>query len=264
VKRRIKIKNKTCLRVMKRTLFSDAEKDGEIILDDKEKLLDFFAKRNQLSLRYNLEDISEWKHFVTLSSTANTNNNFATDSVAAVGGVGTISNSRNVWVVGYCARGTLDQNRVGRRISLRALHVGGEVVVPATMTVPSACSLYLIYDRTPARNTVLPAVGDIFLNTLSSNSQFVQNYRDRFTILKKWDFTFAVRSATIENDNSIGKFDDVIYLGGLPQIYTDGDTAGNFANMNVGNLIMVAKGTTTIAVGAAGLRINAGLYFTDE
>jgi len=239
--------------------------DEEVIENPAERIAYFYAKRNQLSLK-STGQISDWKYVVNMGSGATLTNCFASDATASVFVTGAMSVSNNIGTIGYVARGTADSNRVGRRIAYQAVHIGGVVRLPAAMTVASVVSMYIIYDAAPQRSATLPTMASMFHLAGSADADSVPpiTQNPRFTILKKWQWQFPIRSATIETDSVVAQFDDIINLGGLPSIYTDSDTGGSFANVLVGNLLLVTRGSTTIAQGAAGLLCNAGLYFSDE
>lgn len=258
-------KPKTILRVMKRErdYCDSCQAFGDACICAEDRILQFSRDRSKVSLDFSNSDMYTWKVLQCVGAGTYTNN-FATDATSSVAGSGSIGNSINVSLLNSVARGTLNSNRIGRRISMRALHISGSVNAASVMTVASTCTLVLVYDARPNRTATLNILSDIFSSTTISGCVEAITYDRRFTVLKEWKFSYPIRSATLEPEAVIIPFEDVIYLGGLPLVYTDADSGGAFPAVLIGNLLLCCKGTTTIAQGAAGISILANLYFTDE
>jgi len=103
-----------------------------------------------------------------------------------------ISTSVTFNTVNLPVEGSSFYNRIGRKITMKSLHIRGYIYPTLTNTTehgPQYCRFVVIYDAQP--NGAVPAIADIFLDYNAAGSTFTgalsglnMNNRDRFTVLR--------------------------------------------------------------------------------
>lgn len=165
-------------------------------------------------------------------------------------------------LVNTVATGTLNTNRVGKRIVMRACSIRARVQA-ATATVLENCSLYLVYIRTPNQAATLPAVTDI-LTTQSSGGLTNRDNASKFRILRRWNFQVVGNSTTPSTGLECQDMDHYVPLPSLPAVWTAASTAGTISEFVEGALILLsvgqnANGATTTPYCTGQFRV----YFSD-
>lgn len=210
------------------------------------------------------QSISVWKKF-TVQAGSSYANNFASNATASVAASGGIGATINVFTISQVIRANTEARRIGRRVTWKAVRIGGAIANAAVSTVANVVSFVIVYDKAPNQSATLPSLSTIFEVATSADWSINNSFTDRFVVLKVLQYAFPIRSATIETDSVIYPIDELIDLRDFPGIWTDADVNGDYASMQTGAIYGCCKGTNTIVQGAPGFNtIVLANYYTDQ
>lgn len=159
--------------------------------------------------------------------------------------------------------GTLTTQRIGKRVSLKALQIRG-VVNAGSSQANYHVTLILVWIKTPNQSATLPAATDILV-TQSSLALNNRNNASKFKIVRRWDFKTQGSTSTSNSGNEIQNIDEYVTFkqGKFQSCWTGTSTAGTIAEFEQGALILFSVGpaandtTTPTFVG------NTRVYFED-
>lgn len=163
-----------------------------------------------------------------------------------------------VYLLNGVATGTDNTGRIGRKTNLVNVRVRG-YIQNSNVSIGSG-SLLLVYDREP--NGSLPTVGTIVNQAVATGNAWLPNpdQRDRFTILRTWDF--VSNSTSTCGDKEAGGFvvfDLFAKLQNLETQYTG--TTNAIASLANGAVYLVHVGNTGASPPLLGALAN--VYFYD-
>jgi len=168
-------------------------------------------------------------------------------------------------------------NRVGNRISLKSLHLVGQLfpTTNSTTGVAEYLRILVVYDKMP--NGAAPAIADILADqdetgtlTTSTWSNMNLNNRDRFKILMDDRIHVPNNSAGQEGDQFAAVIDykgeyninRFIRLQDLETMFKASST-GQLSDVSTGNLWLVTIGNVASSANGYQLRWNARIRYTD-
>lgn len=159
------------------------------------------------------------------------------------------------------APGTNDNNRIGRRISLKSLQIHGLIGITDSTTSAASCArMIIVYDKQP--NAAAPTFANIIQSqniagTTASDIYAMVNLdnRDRFEIIRdKWfNFGFVDNTATqaVATSPSSHVINEFIKLGNRETTFNAG-TAGTIADITSGSLYCFLIGAAVNSSGVTG------------
>jgi len=165
-------------------------------------------------------------------------------------------------LVNTVATGSASNQRIGKRITLRALSVRASLQA-STATIYQKCVLMLIYIKNPNQAATLPAVNEILVSQ-SANALTNRDNASKFRILRRWEWEIIGNSTTPSTGMEQQFIEEYVRLPNLPSLWTNASTAGTIGEFVEGALILLSVGTsangatTTPTVGG-----NTRLYFSD-
>jgi len=195
-----------------------------------------------------------------------TNLLYADSSTAvAVSASGYITTASSAMVLNQVPQDATSTGRVGRRLTMKAIHLRGKIVAPTLAGQNSGLvRLALVYipqmDRTV---TTMPPQTAIW--TLQRpESLRVLNNASRFRILRQWTYRIAGDSDTPTTGLEVHELDEMVKLN-LDTTWTQANTTGSFDAMEEGGLCLYAQGDMTAgATSSTIVAFVARLYFHDK
>jgi len=148
------------------------------------------------------------------------------------------STTGTVTLVATIPQGTTVNSRLGRACQLTSCRVRGSQSNVAS-GITQTYVAYLVWDRQP--NKALAAVTDIF-DTVASQSFPNASNRQRFKILKSWQYA-STSSNTSPDEDTVSRIDDYVKLPKeCMTCYTDADTTGVIGDIVTCALLFVTMG----------------------
>lgn len=160
------------------------------------------------------------------------------------------------------ATGSASNQRIGKRVTLRAVMVRGRVAAQSA-TIYEKCVLMLVYIKTPNQAATLPAVNEILVSQ-SSNALTNRDNASKFRILRRWEWIVTGNSTAPATGQEQHAVEEYVRLPNLPSLWTNASTAGTIGEFVEGALILLSVGinangaTTTPAFTG-----NQRVYFSD-
>ena len=203
---------------------------------------------------------------------------------AALAGLTFDSGATRVQCLNLTTQGNAEQNRNGRKISMKSVMVRGNVVIANDPTTPAKDYLraILVYDRQP--NGAFPSFGDVFQDTNVAGTQQSIAYSgvnlsnaSRFKILRdaSWGISFgfdptgvpatvvSIAPPQVMGDISRpSTFKWFVKLGNLETHYNS-TNGGTIADITTGSLLLFTIGLQTLANSAYQLDGEARVRYTD-
>lgn len=146
-------------------------------------------------------------------------------------------------LVGTVPMGSGNTQRVGNKIKWKSVQIRGTVFTGASNTGPVKSSMMLIYDRFPPDS--VPSITTVLV-TDNCNSMLNDENRNRFVILRRWDWIGASSQQNMPNAGYYN-VDEYVKLKGLPCDYKGGSTgSGGFGDIRVGALYLAFTGDANV------------------
>lgn len=165
-------------------------------------------------------------------------------------------------LVNTIATGSASNQRIGKRVVMRAIAIRGRVQASSATTVQK-CALMLIYIKNPNQAATLPAVAEILVSQ-NSNALTNRDNASKFRILRRWEWAVTGNTTTPATGNESFVVEEYVRLPNLPALWTNASTAGTIGEFVEGALILLSVGTgangaTTTPTFVGGCR----LYYSD-
>lgn len=172
----------------------------------------------------------------------------------------TTASSANITFIGSIQNGTADNQRTGRKIRVKSLQVHGRAYNLSTAAA-NKCCIMVIWDQKP--KGVIPAMTDILQGSTSLDFPNVENTQ-RFTVLKRLDFTLLGNTASLANVTSMTErhIDFYVNLGGRIVTYGTSGT-GAIGDIEEGAIYIVTVGSSASGTNAADFGYYCRLRFWD-
>lgn len=162
----------------------------------------------------------------------------------------------SVTALNLVATGTDYNNRIGRRISMKAVQMRGYATLVDAIAGPVLARVILVWDLQP--NGALAAVTDV-LQTATPDSFMNLNNRDRFRVISDTQMVFGITNNTATQTFAQGpSVRSLNVYKNCNQLVTFSGTTAAIASVESGALLLVTIGNQTAASTAGG---NAFLTF---
>lgn len=171
-----------------------------------------------------------------------------------------LDTSGSVTLLNTIAQGASVNQRVGKKVLLKALQFRGNLGNNSTATV-NDIAFMIVYDKRPTG--ALPTITDI-LASASVNAMNNDANAGRFTIIKRWDDILLGNATAPANytDSMYKACDYYLPLKGLPTVYKAAGT-GAIGDIEEGALYLVTIGVSAPGTAAAALQGGFRLRFLD-
>lgn len=186
-------------------------------------------------------------------------------SAVAVSASGYITTTSSAMVLNQVPQDATSTGRVGRRITMKSVHIRGKLVGPtAAGQNPGLVRLALVFipqmDRTV---TTMPPQTAIW-SLQRPESLRVLNNAGRFRIIRQWTFRIAGDSDAPTTGLELHEVDEMVKLN-LDTVWTQANTSGTFDAMEQGALCLYAQGDMTAGATTSSIfDFVSRLYFEDK
>lgn len=188
-----------------------------------------------------------------------------TTSAVAVSASGYITTASSAHVLNQVPQDATSTGRIGRRITMKSIHLKGSVIGPTAAGQNSGpvrmCLVYIpVMDRTV---TTMPPQNVIWTSQ-DARQLRVLNNAHRFRIIRQWSYNVAGDSDAPTTGLEVHQFDLMVKLG-LDTVWTQANTSGTFDAMEEGALCLYVQGYNTAgATTSAIINYVARIYFSDK
>lgn len=145
--------------------------------------------------------------------------------------------------------------RIGRRILNTKVLLSGRLYLVSVAL--AKVSVFLIWDRAVNNATALPPWTTI-LNSQTSVALPNRDYEERFTTLRRWNFSLS--SNPSYQDNGVAIIDEEVQLDDKYTIFSTDGTSGLYPTMEKGALLLYVVSDVPSSFNIA---INTRVYFED-
>lgn len=158
-------------------------------------------------------------------------------------------------VLNTMVQGNDINNRIGRQVNIRSIEMRAVAQATAATGTRQECLTMLVWDKDP--DGVSATIASI-LNSANVNSARNLTNRDRFIVLKRWNY--VIYPDTIVNNSHTLKY---YKRHNLKTTYNAGN-AGTIADIQKGALLMVTLGQNVAGVTAGAMTYQCRIRYLDD
>lgn len=166
-----------------------------------------------------------------------------------------LDSTGQVDVLNTMVQGNDINNRIGRQVNIRSIEIRAVAQATAATGTRQECLTMLVWDRDP--DGVLGTIAQM-LNTSNVNSARLLTQRDRFVVLRRWNY--VIYPDTIVNNSRTLRY----YKRHNLKVTYNAGNAGSIADIQKGALYLVTLGQNVAGNTAGTLTYQCRLRYLDN